>query len=517
MLKAEEMYNNAAALFNAGKVPEAHKLCVALIRSGQLMAQSYHLLAQINISLQQLHKASELCKHAIKHDRRIDYRVTLCRIYALLGQTDAVLALVDTITPSMVSTAEQADTLGVALSGCNEHEKALAYFAIAIKHTKQPQVIYNYAVSSKFCGHLNDARHALQQVLALDSSYYQAHFALSELTEGDDVARHIAQLTELLTSDDLSLAATMHLSHALAREKEKQGAFTAAFELLLSAKAHKAKQIPYEPQLDNALFDYLSNHFQSPQTVSSTFSVSQSARPIFVVGMPRSGTTLVERILSSHGDVSSGGELQDFSTIVKALSGSSGNHVLDVATLEKAENIDYDLLANTYLSRTKHIGNTSFFVDKLPFNFFYLPYIRRAFPNAKIICLMRDPIDTCVGNFRQLFSIYNPHYNYTQSLLDCARFYTQFEHWVSQWANIDKDNFKLIAYEALTANPTQIIPELIDFCDLPWDDNCLHMEDNAAPVATASKMQVKQPINQSFTGRWKRYRPYTDALESYFS
>ncbi len=516
-LDASGRLKQANALFSAGDIKQAHQICVDLIQQRLLIGDAYHLLAQIHLSLQQFQKAAELCKHAIKNQDKTDFRVTLCRAYALLGQTDAVLAIAGTVPPSATTTAYQADTLGVALSGCNEHEKALEYFTQAVERSPTTAYLYNYAVSCKFCGELEKAQHALHQLLDTDPDYYQAHFALSELTTGDQAHTHIQVLQNKLSNSELALEPSLHLSHALARELEKQKDYHRAFTVLRDAKAKKQRDLPYNPEADKALFGYLSEQFsQADAITASTPSQSTSERPIFIVGMPRSGTTLVERILSSHADVSSGGELQDFSMLLKQISGAGGHQVLDVPTLQQAETVDYNLIASAYLQRTAHIGKTKHFVDKLPFNFFYLPYIRRAFPNAKILCLLRDPLDTCVGNYRQLFSIQNPHYHYTQTLEDCADFYQQFSDWVHQWQTVDSDNFLLLSYEALTAEPEKHIPALIEFCGLPWDDRCMAMEHNTAPVSTASKMQVKEPINQRSVGRWKRYQPFTDVIESRF-
>lgn len=504
--------------FEKGDVQQAHKGCVSLIQVGEKVGEAYHLLAQINVSIGQLHKAAELCKHAIAHKNLVEFRVLLCRVYALLGQTDGVIAIANTVQVDEIQTPIQADTLGVALSTCNEHARALVYFSAAVNAPNPtPSFLYNYAVSSKFCGELEQAKKALWRVLDDEPTYYKAHFALSELTKGDEIRRHLAQLKQKLDNDAQPLEARLHLSHSLARELEKQQDYTQAFDVLTQAKQEKQKHLPYDASADRQVFAYLQAAFASNGHISPSSPSSQSTtRPIFVVGMPRSGTTLVERILSSHQQVSSGGELQDFSTLLKQMSGSQSLNVLDVTTLKQAESIDYNKLAQAYLARTQHIGNSAHFVDKLPFNFFYLPYIRRAFPNAKIICLQRNPMDTCVGNFRQLFSIHNPHYHYTHSLLSCASFYRQCMNWVEHWQAIEGENFMLLNYEALVTHPRQHIADLLKFCELSWDENCLHMQGNTAPVSTASKMQVKMPINQQSIGRWQRYKPHTNALEAVF-
>ena len=233
--------------------------------------------------------------------------------------------------------------------------------------------------------------------------------------------------------------------------------------------------------------------------------------------MPRSGTTLVERILSGHSQVASGGELEDFGVLLKQASKAPGNSVLDPTMFTSAQDINFTALAKAYLSRTAHIGDKKGrFVDKLPFNFFYLPFIRSAFPNAKIICLVRNPLDTCIGNFRQLFSLNNPHYKYTQDLTDCGWFYQQFLTWVTAWEEYDKKLTKIVNYEQLTKDPDNEVRALLKFCDLEWEPNCVSIQNNNAPVSTASKMQVREPINQSSIGRWQRYRPFTSEIEALF-
>ena len=230
--------------FEKGDIQQAHKGCVSLIHAGKKVGEAYHLLAKINVSIGQLHKAAELCKHAIAHKNLVKFRVLLCRIYALLGQTDGVIAIANTVHVDEIQTPIQADTLGVALSTCNEHARALVYFSAAVNAPNPtPNFLYNYAVSSKFCGELEQAKKALWRVLDADPTYYKAHFALSELTQGDEIRGHLAQLKQKLDDDTQTLEARLHLSHSLARELEKQQQYTQAFDVLTQAKKREAENV----------------------------------------------------------------------------------------------------------------------------------------------------------------------------------------------------------------------------------------------------------------------------------
>ncbi|MEP4099327.1 sulfotransferase [Paraglaciecola sp.] len=513
-----DIHHKALNAFNQGDIKAAHLSCVEILKPSPNFHQSYHLLALINIQIHQYAKASELLKRAIKISDSAKYRIELAKTYSLLGISDGVISIANTIDIKQLNSFYELDTLGVILSRVEQHQTALQCFEKAIALKPTPEILYNYAVSAKFCGQHDAAQTALNKALRLKPDYHQAHFALADLTEDKAIDAHIKQLNKMLAATpDTPVEVTLHLSHALAKEYEKQKNYGLAFETLLKAKSQKSKLLPYNRQDDKRLFDGLYNSIKNlnKQPVSNTGSDSQ--RPIFVVGMPRSGTTLVERILSSHSQVTSGGELEDFSLLLKHASQSTGNSVLNHDLYHDSSKVDFTKIADAYLARTAHIGNNQGkFVDKLPFNFFYLPFIRRAFPEAKIICLLRNPLDTCVGNFRQLFSINNPYYNYTQSLEDCAWFYQQFKTWIQTWIEFDEQGTKLLEYELLTKNPEHYVPELINFCGLDWQSQCLQIESNTAPVSTASKMQVRQPINQKSIGSWKRYQPYTTDIEAFF-
>jgi tetratricopeptide (TPR) repeat protein len=503
--------------FTQGDIKTAHTLSVSVVSQYPNEDESYFLLALINVQVHQYAKATELFKHAIKINDCTRYRVELAKVYSLQGISDAVIAIVNTIDIIQITSFSQLNTLGVTLSVVGLHSQALDCFERAITQKSVPETLYNYAVSAKFCGQHKQAQTALNKAIVLQPGYHQAHFALADLTQGSASQDHIVTLQGLLTPNNLSIEQTMHLSHALAKEYEKQKEYALVYATLLQAKQQKIAHSPYQRSADIQLFEGLHATLTDVVQQPSSNEGSDSERPIFVVGMPRTGTTLVERILSSHSQVTSGGELEDFNLLMKHASQSASQSVLDAKVFSAWSDIDFSALAQAYLTRTAHIGkNQGKFVDKLPFNFFYLPFIRKAFPKARIICLIRNPLDTCVGNFKQLFSINNPHYHYTQSLEDCAWFYQQFETWISAWRAQDTQFTHIVHYEKLVANPELYIRQLLEFCDLPWEPSCLYIERNTSPVSTASKMQVREPINQKSVGRWKNFQPYTSKIETTF-
>ena len=208
----------------------------------------------------------------------------------------------------------------------------------------------------------------------------------------------------------------------------------------------------------------------------------ETDEPIFVVGMPRSGTTLVERIISQHSDVTSAGELQHFSLLLKKMAKTTSNRVIDAETITVSKAINFEQLG-------------------------------KALPKAKIICLDRDPLDTIVSNFRQLFAVNQSYYSYSYDLETTTEFYLRSRELAALWLKLYPENFYLINYEKLVNDPLTEAKQLIEFCKLSWQEQCVNIHQYSAPVATAIARQVLSPINNRSVGNWKKYDAYLDSVK----
>lgn len=516
-MNVNQLFNQALDAINRRDFVAAHQACVTAIKHFGDSAKAYYLLGIIHIEMMQINKAIRLLEKSVTIDASAEAYAYLAKCHSLTGDLTQALNAAHCAPIDQLDKALTLDTMGVALSRVGMHNKALEYFRKALKiEPTNAWYHYNYAVSAKFDGDFNSARIGFERAIAQNPDFYQAHFALSDLGGITQEKNHIPRLQKL-NNRVTSVDGKLHIGHALAKEYEALKDFDSAFEALSTNKQLKRPQFDgVEAQYDE-IFDYLMASSTNSNGVNSASSLA-SDRPIFVVGMPRSGTTLVERIISNHSSVGSGGELQDFGVAVKELSQTATNTVLDLPTLQAAESLNAKELGARYLARTRIFhANKKHLVDKLPFNFFYIGLIRKALPNAKIICLLRDPMDTCIGNYRQLFSLSSPYYAYAYDLESIGRFYCRFYALVHHWAHLHPESVMLQSYEDLARSPEHEVKRLLSFCQLPYESQCLQVEANSAPVSTASKVQVREAINTRSIGRWKNYANYTEELERILS
>ncbi|CAN5399006.1 hypothetical protein BH10PSE2_BH10PSE2_13370 [soil metagenome] len=416
-----------------------------------------------------------------------------------------------------LDTPHTLDTLGAVRSRTGDLAGALALFERAsAARPANPAFLYNLGLARQFNGDLDGAEHALKAVLALDPEHARALSALVSLRRQTTESNALPALIALFRDDDPDPARQQALGHAIAKTHEDLGEATASLAWLARAKAGRRRRVGSPLDSDRRLFA------AAKRTLAGHRARIDSAQPLFIVGLPRSGTTLVDRILSSHPDIASVGELSDFSNHVKRMADTASPRVLDEATLTAATGLDRDELGRRYLAtlaRQPQGGNgDGRLIDKMPLNVFYAGLIHEAMPNARILCLRRHPVDSALANYRQLFATDFPYYDYALDMADAGRYYALFDDLAAHWREtLPADRYTEVHYEAVVADLESEARRLIAFVGLDWDPACLEFHDNAAPVATASSVQVRSPIYSSSVGRWRRYgeaiRPLLDVLD----
>jgi Tfp pilus assembly protein PilF len=514
-----------------GKFRDAHQHCLAILALDQDFADAWFLCGVIAAHNGQVKKSVEIFHKAIAlAPDNAEYLAELGKQLVALRETNQALHTARHAYTLNPSRAPVLNTLGTVFSHCGDHATALACYERAVRGLQnttasadnssaswQADLYFNLGASLQFAGRFADAEHAYEQAITLQPQLYRAHSALSLLRPQTPEHNHLQRLQSLRNSVK-SPQDQLHLGHAIAKEQEDLQDYGESLASLAWAKQAQAAQVAYCASADAALFASIQQCFTA-DVCAAPGPACDTREPIFIVGMPRTGTTLVEQILASHSQVFAAGELQNFPLLVKRMTQSPSADVMDLETLQRSTQLDMAALGIAYIDSTRSAtGHTAHFIDKLPLNMLYLGLIKRAVPNAKLICLRRDPMDTCLSNYRQLFATNFRYYYYNYDLLDCGRYFIEFDRLMRHWRDVLPGAIYELPYETLVENPERVTRELLAHCGLPWEEQCLSFHQRKSSVATASAVQVRQGIYTSSVNRWQRYgdalQPLYDLLKS---
>jgi tetratricopeptide (TPR) repeat protein len=505
MTNPEQLYAQLVAAFNRRDWPRLHTIAPQLLPSAANHAGVHYLVGIAHLEQRDLPNAVRCLRRATELDpSRVEFAAHYARALATARQGSAAKAAADHAMALDPGHAAMLDLLGTVYAECDAHAAAAEAFrrAVAIDPAHPPHR-FNLATALMHTGDIEGAEREIEACLAREPGFWRAHLALSNLRRQTPTSEHTARLQSLLERNAGNREARICLHFALAKEHEDLGRYPQAFDHYRQGNAAGREAIDYSPGQDEAIFAAMERAFADPLPPPDGRA---PAEPIFVFGMPRSGTTLVERILCSHPEVHAAGELLNFGMAVGRAWNGPAPFWCDPDIGARIPTIDWPRVGADYLASTRPgTGHTPRFVDKFPFNFLYAGFIARALPNAKLVCLRRDPLDTCLGNFRQVFVEKLPYYHYSFDLHDIGRYYILFDRLMAHWRKVLPGRILELRYESLVEAQEAETRRLLEHCGLPWHDACLHFEHNTAPVATASSLQVRQPMFRSSLGQWHRY------------
>ncbi|MBN7798189.1 tetratricopeptide repeat-containing sulfotransferase family protein [Parahaliea mediterranea] len=394
------------------------------------------------------------------------------------------------------------DAIATVYSQLGDQQESAAWLERALR--QQPDnlpLLVNRANNQMFLGDFDAAEDCLRRALAVNPRNANAHWLLSNLRKADD-REHVEQLRGLLADNPGNPRDLAYLNYGLGKELEDLGEWPAAFEAFAAGAAARRRTLDYDEAAEVAMFDAL-QEVLTRQWLDARPAGCPDPSPIFIVGQPRTGTTLVERIITSHSQVHSAGELRQFDGAIRRLVNYRGNARHSAALAHAASDIDMRRLGEAYLSTSRKLrGELPRFVDKLPTNYRYLPLILAALPRAKIIHLRRDPMDACFASFKQLFADAYPH-SYDQA--EMARHHARYYRMMACWRDRFGERFLELRYEDVAANPEPHARTLLEFLELPWEDACLDFHRQQGAVTTASVVQVREAAHTRSVGRWHRY------------
>jgi tetratricopeptide (TPR) repeat protein len=408
--------------------------------------------------------------------------------------------------------------LGNALSDQDRLDAAVTSYRRALAIRPEFAAAHNnLATALRAQGHLDEARAELDEALRIKPDYAEAHFNRADLKTfrpGDNDLEALESLAA--AASPLPDGKRLYVHFALAKALDDLGEYDRAFEHLLQGNSLKRREVNYfEPGYEQK-FQEIVKAFDAKLFERWANAGDPSSVPIFVVGLPRSGTTLVEQILASHPQVYGGGELKNLHRIANSVPGPDGQTVHYPACVSLLDADILRRLGEEYLASLPSVPEAkNRITDKTPSKFAYVGLIRLILPNAKIIHAMRDPVDTCLSCFSKLFSS-GQEFTYDLGELGryCRRYLELMEHWRSvlpAGAMLD------VAYEDIVEDLPRQVRRLTDYCGLPWDDRCLSFHETERPISTASNVQVRKPLYRTSLGRWRRYEAHLGPLLSELS
>jgi tetratricopeptide (TPR) repeat protein len=474
---------NLATMFNeTDRAEEALNLLTPALEFAPNHPHILTALCNVYLNLSRYELARQTAQHGLKYAPN-DALLNMAKINALsrLNQTEEALKMLDALQPNLASLGISVlKQIGNAQETLGNIEQAQLTYDLALN--KDPRDV-GLLIARAQCAKVKEDELFFKRLVALDAQQLPMHgFPKTQF--------HYALGKAYQDTDNMALAAKNYALGA----------------------ANYLQNVDYDPRVDAQLNEVFINSFDADYLASVAGQGSSSSRPIFVVGMSRSGTTLVEQILASHPLVTAAGELTFISQAVDGMVLPSGWSLNKTADETPPKNASLLERAEYYLKQVDRIvGDQSrpFITDKMPENYQNIGLIHAMFPNARIVHCRRDPIDTCISNYVTLFS--TRHY-WSYDFSKMATTYQSYWKIMAHWRKVLPGRFLELRYEEVVADTEGAARTLLAWCDLPWDDRVLRFYETNRSVNTASVTQVRQPIYSTSAGRWKKWAPYIAPL-----
>jgi tetratricopeptide (TPR) repeat protein len=476
----------ARAALARGDLSAAERLCAAAVAADPGQGWAWLLLTETALLRERADAAIRCVERAVAllpEDPLAHILQAKCLLVS--GEAPAARRAAEAAAQRVGTRAEALDALGAVFGLLGQPARARQFCQRAVAACPQvPQYLFNLAVTERALGHLTAAESACDAAIAQDPRFCVAHYLRADLRTQTQERNHIRELESLLAAGSLACADEVALRFALGKELEDLGEHARTFQQVAAGCTLQRRSIAYDAAAEIAAIDRIIA-VQDRAWLSRAADGDRQADPIFVTGLPRSGTTLIERIIASHSAVSTIGESGAFAAELR-----HGLHDLGARYMEAA----------AAWSSTVPSGRL---LDKTLQNYLYCGVIHAALPRARIILVRRDPLDAC-------WALYKAHFHgkfcFSYDQRELADYFLAFRRLARHWrATLPAHALLEMQYEDLVADQIAQSQRLLEFLGLPWEEGVLHFHENAAPSATASAVQVRQPVHRSSVGKWRTH------------
>lgn len=443
---------------------------------------------------------------------RLDVLIVDCECRMFAGDVAGAIAQLNQVTAAASASEEDLKRASALFTQLGRHQTAYDC-ALRVHELANGGLNSKYLVASTALavGKLNEAQQFMDEVIADDPGEGDVYYNRSGLRRQSLKANHLEEIMKALLNLPRGDPRETPLCYALGKEFEDIGDHSKAFAAFAQGARSRRTRLSYDVATDCDAAANIIKIFDQRWAEEALAGFDKDG-PIFVLGLPRSGTTLVDRIISSHSQVTSLEEIHDFAyAVIRA--GFPAASKTDL--MARSAQADLCIIGREYWTAVQGYGEPGpYFIDKTPANFLYLGLIAKALPAAKIVHLRRHPLASCYAMFKTLFRM---GYPFSYDLSDVAHYYLAYDKLMAHWHQLLPGRIFDVQYEALIDQQEDISRQIIAHCGLAWEEACLNFHTNAAPTATASAAQVRQPIYKGSRDLWRRYsaqlEPARDILE----
>lgn len=501
----------AAEHEDKGERDQAETIYRDILKQDPDHVEASRLLAGIAAEHEQYREAVVFLRRAL--ELAPDYTrawVDLANVQRKMEEYDDAIATAEKVIELGPDTPEAHLLLASVLGVADRHEEAIAaYEKVLLLAPGKTGALCSMAHHLKTIGKTDDAVARYRECIATRNGHAEAYWSLANLKTFRFEETEVESMHALLESSDLDNLARAQVHNALGLEYEGRKEYGRAFENFEKCNLLQRQAESYDPVETEATTDRVIELFDE-EFLGNGSTSDVEPTPIFIVGLPRSGSTLIEQILASHSSAEGTHELSDLSRVVRAVGHSVSRQLRFPDTVKRLKPSGWARLGRKYIESTaKHRSGAPCFIDKNPNNFVFAGLIHMAMPNAKIINARRHPLDSCFGSYKQLFASGQP---FTYDFVELGEYYLQYQRVMDHWHTVVPGRVLDVHYEQVVNDLEGEVRRILDFCYLPFEENCLRFHETERAVKTASSEQVRQPIYSTSVNLWRNYEAHLDPL-----